>query len=70
MPIFGASVVVSIIILNLINKKLDIKAEMAEQAFAEMLQDPERNSQFDLHKIERDSKGVEKTMKVDKEQVA
>lgn len=43
---------------------------MAEQAFAQMLQDPAQASKFDLHKIERDSNGSEKAMKVDKEQVA
>ena len=43
---------------------------MAEEAFAKMLQDPAQAKMFDLHKVERDSNGVEKAMKVDKDAIA
>ena len=35
-----------------------------------MLQNKEMSDKFDLHKIDRDSVGVEKAFKVDKDQVA
>ena len=41
-----------------------------ELAFAEMLQDKTKSDSFDLHKIERDSSGVEKAVKQDKDAVA
>lgn len=41
---------------------------MAEEAaFADLLKDKSRSDAFDLHKIERDSKGVEKAMRADKD---
>lgn len=39
-------------------------------AFANMLQNKEISDKFDLHKIDRDSNGVEKAHKVDKDAVA
>jgi len=44
---------------------------MAEEAaFAQLLKDKAQSDKFDLHKIERDSNGVEKAVKVDKDSVA
>lgn len=44
---------------------------MAEAAaFAEMLQDKNHSDKFDLHRMDRDSNGVEKAIKVDKNDVA
>jgi hypothetical protein len=43
---------------------------MAEAAFADMLKDPTLSSGFDLHKVDRDCNGVEKAIKVDKNDVA
>mmetsp|Transcript_32016 Transcript_32016/g.42428 ORF Transcript_32016/g.42428 Transcript_32016/m.42428 type:complete len:170 (-) Transcript_32016:1704-2213(-) len=41
-----------------------------EMAFAQMLKDKQTSDSFDLHKIERDSNGVEKAFKQDKDAVA
>ena len=62
----------SLFVIIIKNKSLldwfDTMAEAA--AFAEMLQDKNHSDKFDLHRMDRDSNGVEKAIKVDKNDVA
>ena len=46
------------------------KMSAGPDAFADMLKNKDLASNFDLHKVETDSKGTQKAFKVDKDQIA